>query len=57
VFVKVLFCGLGSIGQRHLRNLKQLLGDDLQVHAYRVRGQRIKLRELKRAPMLSATTV
>jgi predicted dehydrogenase len=45
VFVKVLFCGLGSIGQRHLRNLKQLLGDDLQVHAYRVRGQRIKLRE------------
>ncbi|WP_218422519.1 MULTISPECIES: Gfo/Idh/MocA family protein [Stutzerimonas] len=43
--MKVLFCGLGSIGQRHLRNLKQLLGDDLQVHAYRVRGQRIKLRE------------
>ena len=43
--MKVLFCGLGSIGQRHLRNLKQLLGDELHVHAYRVRGQRIKLRE------------
>jgi len=43
--VKILFCGLGGIGQRHLRNLRQLLGDDLEVHAYRVRGQRIKLRD------------
>ncbi len=43
--MRVLFVGLGSIGQRHLRNLKQLLGDDLQVHAYRVRGQNIKLNE------------
>lgn len=41
--MKVLFCGLGGIGQRHLRNLYQLLGDKLEVHAYRVRGQRIKL--------------
>lgn len=43
--MKILFCGLGGIGQRHLRNLCQLLGDELQVHAYRVRGQRIKLRD------------
>jgi len=43
--VRVLFIGLGSIGQRHLRNLRQLLGGDLQVHAYRVRGQNIKLKE------------
>jgi predicted dehydrogenase len=43
--VKILFCGLGGIGQRHLRNLRELLGDTLQVHAYRVRGQRIKLRD------------
>jgi len=43
--VKILFCGLGGIGQRHLRNLRELLGDELQVHAYRVRGQRIKLRD------------
>lgn len=43
--MRILFCGLGSIGQRHLRNLRQLLGDELQVHAYRVRGQRIKLKE------------
>ncbi|WP_061241450.1 Gfo/Idh/MocA family protein [Ectopseudomonas composti] len=43
--MKILFCGLGGIGQRHLRNLRQLLGDELQVHAYRVRGQRIKLRD------------
>lgn len=43
--MRILFCGLGGIGQRHLRNLKQLLGDELEVHAYRVRGQRIKLRD------------
>lgn len=43
--MKVLFCGLGSIGQRHLRNLRQLVGGELQVHAFRVRGQRIKLKE------------
>lgn len=43
--MKILFCGLGGIGQRHLRNLRQLLGDELQVLAYRVRGQRIKLRD------------
>jgi predicted dehydrogenase len=35
---KVLFCGLGSIGQRHLRNLKTLRGDDVEVLAYRHRG-------------------
>jgi predicted dehydrogenase len=43
--VRVLFFGLGGIGQRHLRNLRQLLGDELDVHAYRVRRQRIKLRD------------
>jgi predicted dehydrogenase len=43
--VKILFCGLGGIGQRHLRNLRQLLGDELDAHAYRVRRQRIKLRD------------
>jgi predicted dehydrogenase len=43
--VKILLCGLGGIGQRHLRNLRQLLGGELDVHAYRVRRQRIKLRD------------
>lgn len=32
--MKVLFIGLGSIGQRHLRNLKNLR-NDLQIYAYR----------------------
>lgn len=41
--MRVLFCGLGGIGQRHLRNLRNLLGDELEVHAYRVRGNRQKL--------------
>ena len=36
--MKALFCGLGSIGQRHLRNLRLLLGDEVDVLAYRQRG-------------------
>ena len=36
--MKALFCGLGSIGQRHLRNLRAMLGDDVDVLAYRQRG-------------------
>ena len=36
--VKVLLCGLGSIGQRHARNLRTLLGDEVELLAYRVRG-------------------
>ncbi|WP_323024604.1 Gfo/Idh/MocA family oxidoreductase [Castellaniella sp.] len=41
--MKILFCGLGGIGQRHLRNLKALLGGDMEIHAYRVRGHHTKL--------------
>jgi predicted dehydrogenase len=36
--MKLLFCGLGSIGQRHLRNTRALLGDDVEILAYRQRG-------------------
>ena len=43
--MRVLFCGLGSIGQRHLRNLRALLGDRLEIHAYRVRRLRHKFSE------------
>jgi len=35
--MKALVVGLGSIGQRHVRNLRALLGDSLEVLAYRVR--------------------
>jgi predicted dehydrogenase len=35
--VKILIAGLGSIGQRHARNLRLLLGDELELTAYRVR--------------------
>src|SRR5689334_22507759 len=43
--MRVLFCGLGGIGQRHLRNLRTLLGKGLDAHAYRVRRNREKLRD------------
>lgn len=36
--MKVLIAGLGSIGQRHARNLRTLLGDRVDLLAYRVRG-------------------
>lgn len=35
--MKILFVGLGSAGQRHLRNIKRLYGNDITVMAYRVR--------------------
>lgn len=35
--MKILVAGLGSIGQRHVRNLRTLLGDDVDLLAYRVR--------------------
>lgn len=34
---KVLMIGLGSIGQRHVRNLRRVLGDRCEISAYRVR--------------------
>lgn len=36
--MRLLIAGLGSIGQRHLRNLRALLGPDVDILAYRVRG-------------------
>jgi len=39
--MKVLMIGLGSIGQRHLRNLKRLMGDNASFTAYRSRGLNI----------------
>ena len=35
--LKVLVIGLGGIGQRHVRNLRALLGSEVDILAYRVR--------------------
>jgi predicted dehydrogenase len=35
--VRVLIIGLGGIGQRHLRNLRAILGDGAEILAWRVR--------------------
>lgn len=35
--MKILFVGLGSAGQRHLRNVKRLYGNSVTIMAYRVR--------------------
>lgn len=43
--MRVLFAGLGGIGQRHLRNLRQLLGDRVEVLAWRQRGLKRTLTE------------
>jgi predicted dehydrogenase len=36
--MKALFVGLGSVGQRHLRNLRTLKGNAIEIIAWRVRG-------------------
>ena len=36
--MKILMVGLGSIGQRHLRNIRRIYGDSAEIIAYRVRG-------------------
>ncbi|MBR4207640.1 MAG: Gfo/Idh/MocA family oxidoreductase [Lachnospiraceae bacterium] len=36
--MKILIAGLGSIGQRHLRNIRRVCGEDAKILAYRVRG-------------------
>jgi predicted dehydrogenase len=36
--MKFLVAGLGGIGQRHVRNLRQLYGHDCEILAYRTRG-------------------
>lgn len=37
--MKVMIAGLGSVGQRHARNLRRLLGDRVELLAWRVRGR------------------
>jgi predicted dehydrogenase len=37
--MKILFAGLGGIGQRHVRNLRSLIGPGADIIAYRVRRQ------------------
>ena len=36
--MKILMIGLGSIGQRHVRNIRKVLGDEAELIAYRSRG-------------------
>ena len=43
--MKALFFGLGSIGQRHLRNLRAIVGPELQVAAFRTRRRQIVLND------------
>lgn len=38
--MKILMVGLGSIGQRHLRNMRTLYDEEIEVFAYRVRRLR-----------------
>ncbi len=37
--MKILMIGLGAIGQRHVRNLRMLYGDQVELIAYRARNQ------------------
>ena len=35
--MKFLICGLGSIGQRHVRTIRRVMGDTAEIAAYRLR--------------------
>ncbi len=37
--MKILMVGLGAIGQRHVRNIRTLYGDQVELIAYRARNQ------------------
>jgi predicted dehydrogenase len=37
--MRFLIAGLGGIGQRHVRNLRNLVGPEAEILAYRVRGE------------------
>ncbi len=41
--MKILLVGLGSIGQRHLRNLKTVCGSGVEIEAYRSTGREIQI--------------
>lgn len=41
--MKILFVGLGGIGQRHLRNVKEVLGNDVEIYAFRKRKDQFVL--------------
>ena len=43
--MKILICGLGSIGQRHLRNLREFKKENLEIAAYRSRNLEIIISE------------
>lgn len=42
---KVLFVGLGGVGQRHLRNFKSIMGDSVEIFAYRKRNAQFVLND------------
>jgi len=48
LFMKILFIGLGSIGQRHLRNLRCIAGDSIDVIAFRSKNNGPVLDEQQR---------
>lgn len=43
--LKILMIGLGSVGQRHVRNLRQLLDEKVEITAYRTRKRPYVLTE------------
>ena len=43
--MKFLICGLGSIGQRHVRMLQKVMGPDAEIAAYRSRNLQIVIND------------
>jgi len=41
--MKLLVAGLGSVGQRHVRCLRELYGNEIEIVAYRQRGRQLEI--------------
>ena len=55
--MKFLVCGLGSIGQRHVRILRRLLGDDIEIGCFRTRKLDIVIDDQQQATFGTAPEI
>lgn len=51
--MRALFVGLGSIGQRHLNNFKNIIGDEAEILVYRETDHNVLIKNCRVSPCVS----